>query len=149
MSCGCNKSEQVSGLFSDGELYLDTETLAGIIVGAVAADYADQVLNKVEFLAANENAREGTKVAAGFLLTQFGMPLMDGVGYGMMAVGGARLIKNLLKKGDSVDGIMFPGQEGTQPNNLYGITMPGQEGTEPNNVFGIGKKKEKTVVNML
>ena len=141
MSCGC---EQVSGLFSDGELYLNTEMMAGILVGAVAADYADQYLNKVEFTAANANAREGVKVVAGFALTQFGMPILDGIGYGMMAAGGARLVKNLMSP-DANNGILMPGQEGTQPYALYGINMPGEEGTQPNVLYG---QKEKLEVNL-
>jgi len=141
MSCGC---EQVSGLFSDGELYLNTEMMAGILVGAVVADYADQYLNKVEFLAANATAREGVKIAAGFALTQFGMPILDGIGYGMIAAGGARIIKGLMNPG-AVEGMIIPGQEGTQPYALYGLNMPGEEGTQPNVLYG---QKEKVEVNL-
>jgi len=171
----CMEQDYVYGLFTEsGQFDLDIEFMAGIVAGGFAASKADIVLDKVEFLAANPAIKDASKIGLGVLLTQFGQPLLDGAGFGMVAVGATSLINSFMGGNDSsVDGVFLPQQQGTEPAQVYGqpftgrmhkqqingqpftggvvngVLMPEQQGSSPAQVFGInGVDHQKTKIKL-
>lgn len=140
----CGGHDYVYGIFENGEFDLNLELVAGVVVGAVAADKADMLLDKVDFLQKNPMVKDGAKIGLGVVLTQLGMPLATGAGYGMMAVAGTRLINGALAQAGVsgfhnpyVGGLYLnPQGPGTLPTTITGPLKRNQPGTLPTIISG-------------
>ncbi len=130
----CQQTPTVYGLFTENQtLDLDIEFAVGVVAGGFAASKVDGLMDKVEFLAENNAVKQTAKIGVGVLLTQFGIPFMDGAGYGMIAVAATDLVNDVLGGGENggdgstsrMGAVFTQGSQGGSPAQVYGQPFTG------------------------